>query len=99
MAIGHIKALEYLSQKRELFIVNLGTGRGSSVLEVVKAFAKASGREVPYKLVPRRSGDVATCFANCDLAYKLLGFSTKFDLAKMCIDTWKWQSKNPNGFK
>lgn len=99
LAIGHVKALQYLSEKRELFIVNLGTGNGSSVLEVIVAFEKASGKMINYQFAPRRSGDVATCFANCDLAYQLLGFKAELSLDKMCIDTWNWQSKNPNGFK
>lgn len=99
LAIGHIKALEYLRTKPELFIVNLGTGHGSSVLEVIKAFERASGRNVRYQIMSRRPGDVASCYANCDLASKLLGFKTRYSLDQMCSDTWNWQQKNPNGFK
>lgn len=98
LAMGHVKAIEYLKDKNELFLVNLGTGTGSSVLEVIMAFEKVSGKKINYKFAPRRAGDVAECFANCDLAYKLLGFKTKLDLNVMCRDTWNWQRQNPNGY-
>lgn len=98
LAIGHLKAIEYFKNNSDMLLVNLGTGTGSSVLEVIQAFEKASAKKINYKFAPRRSGDVASCFANCDLAYKLLGFKTRFNLDKMCIDTWNWQRKNPNGY-
>lgn len=101
LANGHLKALDYLFAKEDgtLLTVNLGTGIGYSVLDVVNAFAKASDRDIPYSIQPRRTGDVAKCFADSSLAYKLLGWKTNYDLAKMCEDSWNWQSKNPNGFK
>lgn len=98
LAIGHLKAIEYFKNNLDMLLVNLGTGTGSSVLEVIQAFEKASAKKINYKFAPRRSGDVASCFANCDLAYKLLGFKTRFNLDKMCLDTWNWQRKNPNGY-
>lgn len=98
LAKGHLKALEYLADKNELLTVNLGTGTGYSVLDVVKAFAKASNRDIPYTIKLRRSGDVAKCFADPQKALKLLGWKTEFDLDKMCQDSWNWQSKNPNGY-
>ena len=98
LAIGHLKALEYLDLHNELLTVNLGTGVGYSVLDVVTAFAKACGHEINYKIQPRRNGDVAKCFANPDKANKLLNWQTKFSLDDMCRDSWNWQSKNPHGF-
>jgi UDP-glucose 4-epimerase len=78
--------------------VNLGTGRGYSVLEVVQAYARASGRDIPYQIVPRRPGDVAACYADPALARSLLGWQARHDLARMCADSWRWQRLNPNGF-
>ena len=78
--------------------VNLGTGNGYSVLEMVRAFEKASGRKVPYEIVARRPGDVASCYADPSLAYKLLGWKAERGLDEMCEDAWRWQSMNPNGF-
>ena len=104
LANGHIKALEYyfnnniINQSGELITVNLGTGIGYSVLDMVKAFEKASGQTIPYKIKPRRSGDIATCYANTQLANELLHWSTKYDINDMCEDTWRWQSNNPNGY-
>jgi len=100
LAIGHIKALEYLFDvnSQNLLTVNLGTGNGYSVLDVIKAFEKASGKKINYKFMPRRSGDVATCYADTKLAEKLLGWKAKFGIDEMCRDTWLWQSKNPNGY-
>lgn len=98
LAQGHVAALASLDQPA-CFTVNLGTGRGFSVLEVVKAFEKASGKPVPYDLRPRRSGDVATCYAATDLAAKTLGgWRADRDLDTMCRDHWRWQSQNPNGY-
>lgn len=98
LAKGHLKALEYLADKSELLTVNLGTGTGYSVLDVVNAFAKASNRDIPYTIKPRRAGDVAKYFADPQKALKLLGWKTEFDLDKMCQDSWNWQSNNPNGY-
>ena len=78
--------------------MNLGTGRGNSVLEVVHAFEKASGRKVPYRIAPRRPGDVAQCYADPSLAKELLGWQARRTLDEMCVDTWRWQSANPNGY-
>ena len=98
LAEGHVAALRRLLDSPGSFTVNLGTGRGHSVLEVVKAYAEASGREVPYQVVPRRPGDVAACYADPALARELLGWSTRHDLARMCADSWRWQLHNPQGF-
>jgi UDP-glucose 4-epimerase len=91
--------LQALLDKDESFTVNLGTGRGNSVLEVVHAFEQASGRPIPYQIAPRRPGDVAQCYADPALAQSLLGWSAKHTLADMCADAWRWQSGNPDGFK
>jgi UDP-glucose 4-epimerase len=99
LAAGHVAALQTLLARAESFTVNLGTGRGYSVLEVVHAFEQASGRAVPYKLVPRRPGDVAQCYADPSLARKLLGWEACRSLEEMCADAWRWQSANPNGYK
>ncbi len=98
LAEGHVAAVRRLLELPESFTVNLGTGRGYSVLEVVRAFEKASGRTVPYEIVPRRPGDVAACYADPSLAHRLLGWRAQRDLDAMCIDSWRWQSLNPNGF-
>lgn len=79
--------------------MNLGTGRGHSVLEVVKAFEVASGRPVPYRFAPRRPGDVAQCYADPALARRLLGWEAHHTLAEMCADAWRWQSGNPKGYR
>lgn len=99
LAIGHIKALDYLFKHNEVLTVNLGTGIGYSVLDVVHAFAKASAREIPYVIKPRRHGDVAQCFANPQKAKELIGWVAKYDLEQMCSDCWHWQSLNPNGYQ
>jgi UDP-glucose 4-epimerase len=99
LAQGHLKALDALAAHGEGFVVNLGTGRGYSVLEVVKAFEKASGRPVPYELVARRPGDIAECYANPATAEKLIGWKAQFGIERMCVDHWRWQEKNPRGFE
>ncbi len=99
LAEGHVAALRFLLDGKESIWVNLGTGRGYSVLELVNAFAKASGREIPYEIAPRRAGDVAACYADPTLARERLGWTAKYDLARMCEDSWRWQSGNPNGFE
>jgi UDP-glucose 4-epimerase len=98
LAEGHVAALRRLFDHQGSLTVNLGTGRGHSVLEVVRAYAKASGREVPYEFLPRRPGDVAACWADAAQARELLGWQSRLDLARMCEDSWRWQSTNPNGF-
>jgi UDP-glucose 4-epimerase len=98
LAIGHLKALEILGRPQcEAF--NLGTGRGYSVMEMVRAFETVSGKKVPYRVVPRRPGDIAACYADAAKARKHLGWEAKFDLEKMCEDTWRWQSMNPAGYE
>lgn len=100
LARGHVQALERQLQQvqPEHLVVNLGTGRGYSVLEVVRAFEKASGRPVPYAVVPRRPGDVASCYAQTDKAQAMLNWCAQFDIDRMCADAWRWQSLNPDGY-
>lgn len=99
LAIGHVQAVKKLLTGSGLFIVNLGTGHGYSVLDMVKAFSKALGREIPYKIVARRPGDVAQCYADPSLAYELIGFKATKTLDDMCKDSLNWQLKNPNGYE
>ncbi len=98
LAEGHVAALRRLFDHRGSLTVNLGTGRGCSVLDVVRAYAAASGREIPYRVAPRRPGDVAACYADPSLAADLLGWRARHDLDRMCADSWRWQSMNPNGY-
>lgn len=97
LAIGHVRALELLNTP-QCVAVNLGTGVGYSVLDVVKAFESASSRRVPYQLSPRRPGDIAACYANSALAGSLLGWKAERDLMAMCRDHWRWQKNNPRGY-
>ena len=99
LAKGHIKALEKLNTNCGLVTYNLGTGNGYSVLDMVKAFSKASGQEIPYKIVDRRPGDVAMCYADPTKANNELGWKAEFGIKEMCEDSWKWQSNNPNGYE
>jgi UDP-glucose 4-epimerase len=99
LAEGHVAAVQRLLDHAGSFTVNLGTGRGHSVLEVVAAFAAASGRAIPYEIRPRRPGDVASCWADPSRAQQLLGWRATRELATMCTDAWRWQSNNPNGFE
>jgi UDP-glucose 4-epimerase len=99
LAEGHVAALRHLFQAGESLTVNLGTGRGCSVLDVVRAYERASGRPVPYAVVPRRPGDVAACYADPALAQRLLGWRARHDLDRMCVDSWRWQRLNPDGFE
>ena len=99
LAAGHVAALQALLNRGESFTVNLGTGRGNSVLEVIKAFEAASGCPVPYQFAPRRAGDVAQCYADAALAKELLGWQAHLTLDQMCADTWRWQSNNPMGYR
>jgi UDP-glucose 4-epimerase len=98
LARGHVAALNRLFAQEGGFTVNLGTGQGYSVLEAVKAFEKASGRPVPYQVVPRRPGDIASCYASPVLAEQLLGWRAEKGIDEMCRDHWRWQSGNPEGF-
>ncbi len=99
LADGHIAALNALGDKEGLHIYNLGTGNGSSVLEMVEAFAKACGKPVPYEICPRRPGDIAECWASTAKAEKDLGWKAIRTVAEMTADTWHWQSKNPQGYQ
>ncbi|GAA0856740.1 UDP-glucose 4-epimerase GalE [Aliiglaciecola litoralis] len=98
LAQGHLKALDKLKQNVGLVTYNLGTGQGYSVLDMVKEFEKQSGRPIPYQIVPRRSGDVAACYADPKLAKEELDWTAEKGLAEMCRDSWNWQSKNPDGY-
>ncbi|MCL4680683.1 MAG: UDP-glucose 4-epimerase GalE [Rhodocyclaceae bacterium] len=98
LARGHLAALEKLATSSEVLSVNLGTGRGYSVLEMVEAFRRASGRDIPYRIVARRPGDVAACYADPALAARLLGWRAERGLERICRDAWRWQSMNPNGY-
>ena len=98
LAEGHVAALRRLLEHPGSLTVNLGTGRGYSVLDLVRAYEAASGRSVPYEIVARRPGDVAACWADPTLARELLGWEARLDLARMCEDSWRWQQLNPHGF-
>ena len=98
LADGHAKALDYLLENEKMITVNLGTGVGYSVLDVVNAFVKVSGKPVPYEFLPRRAGDVAINYADASKAYSLLGWQASRNLEQMCADAWNWQSHNPNGY-
>ena len=99
LALGHIKALEKLAQKPGVVTYNLGTGQGYSVLDMVQAFEKASGRKIAYRITDRRPGDIARCFADPGLAEKELGWKATRSIDEMCEDTWRWQSMNPRGYR
>jgi UDP-glucose 4-epimerase len=101
LAVGHLNALKVLEQPQAqagCLTVNLGTGTGYSVLDIVRSFEQASGRSVPYKIAPRRSGDIASCYADPQRAFELLGWRAERGLSVMCADAWRWQSGNPNGY-
>lgn len=98
LAEGHVAALKTCLQSDGLFAVNLGTGQGSSVLEIIKAFEATSGRSVPYEITGRRPGDVGTSYADPSKARELIGFEAKRDLTQMCRDAWNWQQRNPTGY-
>ena len=99
LVLGHLKALEKLAAKPGIVTYNLGTGKGFSVLEMVKAFSKASGREIPYKVTGRRPGDIAQCYADPSKAASELGWSAERTIEQMCTDSWRWQITNPNGYE
>ena len=98
LAVGHVKALDKLADKEGVSVYNLGTGNGYSVLQVVKAFEKACGHEIPYQIKPRRAGDIATCYCDPSKAGRELGWKAMYGIEKMCEDSWRWQSGNPNGY-
>lgn len=99
LALGHLKALEKLRTNPGLVIYNLGTGNGSSVIQMIHAFEKASGKTVPYSIRERRMGDVASCYSNPEKAELELSWKAERDIDEMCEDSWRWQSQNPNGYK
>jgi len=98
LADGHVKSVDKLKNLSGVTTINLGTGTGYSVLDMVKAFEKASGKKVPYSIAPRRTGDIAKCYANPSYAKEILGWEAKKSIDEMCRDTWRWQSSNPKGF-
>lgn len=98
LAAGHVKAIEKLQENPGVEVYNLGTGNGYSVLQVVAAFEKACGHEIPYEIKPRREGDIATCYCDPEKAKKELGWTAKYGINEMCEDSWRWQSTNPDGY-
>ena len=98
LAKGHVKALKKIEEKAGLFICNLGTGHGYSVLDVIHAFEKACGKKIPYVIKPRRPGDIATCYSDASKAKRELGWKAQYGIKEMCEDSWRWQSMNPNGY-
>ncbi|MDA1580516.1 UDP-glucose 4-epimerase GalE [Bacillus cereus group sp. MYBK29-1] len=99
LAKGHVKALEKVIKTKGIEAYNLGTGKGYSVLEMVKAFEKVSGKKIPYKVIGRRPGDVAICFADVSKAKRELGWEAEYGLEEMCVDSWRWQVNNKNGYQ
>ena len=98
LALGHVRAVEKLKEKAGVSIYNLGTGNGYSVLDMVKAFSKACGKEIPYEIKPRRAGDIATCYCDATKAKNELHWVAERGLDEMCEDSWRWQSQNPDGY-
>jgi len=98
LASGHLAALAHLKTHDGLQIINLGTGNGTSVMEMIAAFEKASGNQIAYQVVGRRPGDIASCYADCSAAASKLGWSAQFGIERMCNDAWRWQSQNPLGY-
>jgi len=99
LAKAHLAALEHLDHQDEYKVYNIGTGQGTSVLEMIKAFEAASGKKIPHNIVPRRPGDIASCYADPSLAHSELGWSAEKTVEDACRDGWKWQSENPNGYE
>ena len=99
LAAGHVAALAWMDGRTGCEVFNLGTGRGTSVLEIVRAFSAACGRELPYVIEPRRAGDVTANYADCSKAREMLGWEAQYDITDMCRDGWNWQSHNPNGYE
>lgn len=98
LAVGHVKAINKIKENPGVKVYNLGTGNGYSVLDVIKAFSKACGHDVPYVIKDRRPGDIATCYSDATLAKEELGWEAQYGIDEMCADSWKWQSMNPNGY-
>ncbi|MGN1001433.1 MAG: UDP-glucose 4-epimerase GalE [Oscillospiraceae bacterium] len=98
LARGHVAAIDYMQKHKGENVFNLGTGTGYSVLDMVKAFERVTGRKVPYRIAPRRAGDLGTVYASPDKSAEELGWKAQYNLDDMCRDTWAWQSKNPNGY-
>ena len=99
LALGHVKALNKIKENPGVVTYNLGTGIGYSVLDIIHNFEKVCGKTLPYRIAPRRPGDIATCYADASKALKELGWKTERDLAEMCEDSWRWQKNNPNGYE
>ena len=99
LARGHVLALNKFEEEPAIRIYNLGTGNGISVLEVFHAFEKACGKELSFEMKPRRDGDVPACYADSSKAEKELGFKAEYGIDRMCADSWRWQSANPNGYR
>lgn len=99
LANGHVKALKKFEDDPDVYIYNLGTGKGYSVLDVIHAFSKAVGKDIPYVIKPRRAGDIATCYADAAKAERELGWTAARGIDEMCADSWRWQSTNPNGYR
>ncbi len=99
LAVGHVKAINKIKENPGVKIYNLGTGNGYSVLQIVEAFSKACGHEIPYEIKPRRAGDIATCYSDATLAKEELGWEAKYGIDEMCEDLWRWQTMNPNGYE
>ena len=99
LATGHMAALDYAAAHTGVEVFNLGTGTGYSVLDMVHAFSRACGRDIPYRIAPRRSGDIAACYADVTKAKEILGWRAKLDIDDMCRSAWNWQSHNPNGYE
>jgi UDP-glucose 4-epimerase len=98
LASGHLAALEYLKKNAGVLKVNLGTGQGTSVFELIHAFEKAANQKIPYEVVARREGDLSEYYADAKYSKMVLGWQAQYDIDRMCVDTWRWQSQNPNGF-
>jgi len=98
LAFGHLAALQYLQKNAGVLKVNLGTGQGTSVFELIHAFEKAANRKIPYEVVARREGDLSEYYADAKYSKMVLGWQAQYDIDRMCVDTWRWQSQNPNGF-
>ena len=99
LASGHVAALNWMNGKTGVEIFNLGTGKGTSVLEIIKAFSAACGKELPYVIEPRRAGDVTANYADCTKAKEQMGWEARYGIDEMCRDSWNWQSRNPNGYE
>lgn len=99
LAKGHVKALQAIVANCGVEVFNLGTGKGYSVLDIVRAFEKANGVKIPYTIAPRRLGDIAACYADPSKAWEQLGWRAELGIEEMCRDSWNWQKNNPNGFE